>query len=256
MKKYNGEKYILSFTTFPERFEDAARMIFNFLDQGIKDFHIVCTLFKDDYEKLSGSLATMADADLFEIIVAEDNLCPHLKYFYAMKKYEEIPIITVDDDRLYDLRILNALVSKYESIKYKSIISVCAPVMSRTGNQIDVQTKWCTPGRRLPPNKVSYVAMAEGFAGVLYPPYCFKDLDSEIEGIKKALFHDDLYLKVLAIKNRIPVTQIDGKAENFYNIELGNADSTNLATRHNAPIRYRCDVASLFNDSLIQGFSL
>lgn len=257
MKQYNGEKYIVSFTSFPARFNMVAKMLYYFLKQNIDNrFHICCTLYKDDYEKLSGDFKLFVDNDIIEVIIADKNLCPHLKYFYAMKKYWDKPIITVDDDRLYDINILNALVNKYESLNYKSIVSTCAPCMSITRNKIDLHTKWCVPWRRLKPNAKSYIAMAEGFGGVLYPPKCFANLDDEIKDINKCLYHDDLFLKVLAIKNVVPVTQINGTLENFYLREMSEANSTNLATRHNAPMKYRCDVVNVFNDILAKGFEL
>lgn len=256
MKQYNGEKYIISFTTFPERFKMAARTVYNFINQGIKDFHIVCTLYKEDYKNLSGDLKTLVDNDLLEVIIADENLCPHLKYFYAMKKYWDKPIITIDDDRLYDINLLKALTQKYEELNYKSIVSACAPVMSASRSHINVHTSWCIPQRRLPPNAKSYVAMAEGFAGVLYPPKCFNNLDNEIEDIKRCLFHDDLYLKVLAIKNKVPVTQMNGRQSDFYNIEMSDADATSLGVHNNAPMSYRCKLVDVFNDILMSGFKL
>lgn len=242
MKKYNGEKYIVSFTTFPKRYEMAAKMVYNLLvNSTYKDFHIVCTLYKEDYEKLCGNFKLLIDSDILEVIVAEENLCPHLKYFYAMLKYGDMPIITVDDDRLYGSNLIESLVSKYESLDYKSVVSTCAPVISR--NILPIST-WCRGECRLKPNRKSYFAMAEGFGGVLYPPNSFSSLEDHIPDIKDCLFHDDIYLKLLEIDNDLPVTQINGTVFDVIGVldEMPTAELTNLAHHNNAPMDYRIKV--------------
>ena len=123
MKTYNNEKYIVSITSFPQRYTLCAKTIFNLLKhQNYKKFHLVLTLFKDDYTQLSNELKLIIDNDLIEVIIAEENLCPHLKYFYVMQKYKTIPIITLDDDRKYSNNTIEVLVQKYETINYKSIV--------------------------------------------------------------------------------------------------------------------------------------
>lgn len=242
MKQYNGEKYIVSFTTFPKRYEIAGLMVFNLLQtQVYRDFHIVCTLYKSDYEKLNGGLKLMIDRGLLEVIVADENLCPHLKYCYAMLKYHDKPIITVDDDRLYAGNLIQKLASKYESLPYKSVVSTCAPVISK--NILPVSS-WCRGECRLKPNQMSPFAMAEGFGGVLYPACCFSNLETRIPEIKDCLFHDDIYLKLLEIDEGLPVTQIDGTVFDVMKVvdEIPGAQDTNLAHHNNAPMDYRIDV--------------
>ena len=56
------------------------------------------TLYKDDIKNIPEDLKFLIDEQFVELIVADKDLSPHLKYFYAMKKYKENPIITVDDD--------------------------------------------------------------------------------------------------------------------------------------------------------------
>ena len=259
MKQYNGEKYIVSFTSFGKRFDDACKMIFGLQKQTYKNFHLVMTIFEGDMKDITPNLQLLIDNDVLEVIIAPENLCPHLKYFYAMKKYWDKPIITLDDDRIYSANTIETLVRKFESLNYKSIVSNCAVKMTRRGNCLDDRRKWCVPKMRLAPDEKSYIAMAEGFAGILYPPECFKDLDKEIPNIKNCLFDDDLYLKVMGIKNRIPVTQTSfqsGKTHIVNSVELQHAQQFDLAKHNNAPMQYRADVTKRFNDQLVAGFAL
>lgn len=257
MKQYNGEKYIVSFTSFGQRFDDACRMIFSLMKQTYKNFHLVMTVYKDDLKDITENLQLLINNNLLEVIVADENLCPHLKYFYAMKKYWDKPIITVDDDRVYGCNTIQKLVEKYESLDYKSIVSCCAPVMTKHGDVLDERTSWCTISQRLKPNCMSYVAMAEGFCGVLYPPKCFTNLETAIPEIMNCLYDDDLFLKVLAIRNRVPVTQVNGRAGyEIQSKDIPHAQQFNLEKHNNAPMKYRSAVTKIFNDDLVKGFAL
>ena len=100
MKQYNGEKYIVSFTSFGQRFDDACKMICALQKQTYKDWHLVMTIYEGDMKDITPNLQMLIDNNLLEVIVAPENLCPHLKYFYAMKEYRDKPIITLDDDRI------------------------------------------------------------------------------------------------------------------------------------------------------------
>lgn len=255
MKQYNGEKYIVSFTSFGKRFNDACRMIFSLQKQSYKNFHLVMTVFKDDVKDITPNLQLLIDNDVLEVIAADENLCPHLKYFYAMKKYWDKPIITVDDDRIYSSNTLASLIAKYESLTYKSIVSNCAIGFPRIGNKISDRRTW--PRYRLKPNVKSHTAMAEGFAGVLYPPKCFANLDSELPGIKKCLYDDDLYLRVMGIHNKVPVTQANGTyGKDFEGQDIPHAQLFNLAKHNNASMDYRARVTIMLNEELLKGFSL
>ena len=220
MKQYNGEKYIVSFTSFGKRLSSVCKMIFAMQKQTYKNFHLVLTLYKDDVKYIDENLQTLLDNNVLELIIAEEDYGPHLKYYYTMKKYYDKPIITVDDDRMYLCDTVEKLVNKYESLDYKSIICNCGIKIQKRNNKIIPYPYWCS--FRLNPNEQSIFAMAEGFAGILYPPKCFSNLDTEEyrNGILECKYDDDLYLKVQGIKNKIPVTQT--------NFRLGWEETDNI----------------------------
>ena len=209
MKQYNGEKYIVSFTSFGKRVPMIGKMIYAMTKQSYKNFHLVLTLYKDDVKNIDDTILLFLDNDLLELIVADKDLGPHLKYYYAMQKYYDKPIITVDDDRYYGKDTIRCLVEKFESLNYKSIVSNCAIKIQKRHNRILPYTQWIP--FRLKPNEKSIFGMAEGFAGVLYPPKCFSNLASDkfVKGILDCKYDDDLFLKVIGIKQNIPVTQTD-----------------------------------------------
>lgn len=256
MKQYNGEKYIVSFTTFGKRIESACKMVFNLLNkQTYKNFHLVMTIYKDDVKNIGPNMQALIDNNLLEVIIADEDLGPHCKYYYVMQKYCDKPIITVDDDRYYDTNVIELLVKKYESLDYKSIVSNCAIKMGRTRDgHITPYPEWC--GRRLNPNEKSYIAMAEGFAGILYPPNCFKDLSSEKENLLRCKYDDDLFLKTLHIKNKLPVTQVNFKRGYAETDNIQEMMKYNLHNNQNKGNTNRINMCRLFEHELLGAFSL
>ena len=92
MKQYNGEKYIISFTSFGSRFKTVGAMIYSLLIQSFRNTHICMTVFKDDIKDLTEDIKLLINKDVIELIVADKNLCSHLKYYYAMKKYHNLGV--------------------------------------------------------------------------------------------------------------------------------------------------------------------
>ena len=129
--------------------------------------------------------------------------------------------------------------------------------MVRRGNHILTDTEWCVGENRLHPNESSYIAMAEGFGGVLYPPKCFDGLQSVLPDIRQSLYHDDLLLRVLETRQKIPVTQINGiYGLDCVGIQQPSTFTNGLKLNHDLGDEYRNRITAHFNDDLIKGFYL
>lgn len=197
-------KYIVSFTTFGPRVENSFEMIQSLKAQQFQDFRIVMTLYKDDVKNIGPNMQSLIDSGEVELIVAAKDLGSHLKYFYAMKKYPNQPIITVDDDRKYPDNMLKCLVDMHVYLtmrNIKAIVCNWGTRMWRTPDVVPPMTSWPL----LHFGELSNLGMAEGFCGVLYPPACFSDLDKYITLIEQIPHDDDLVLKAIGIKEKVPV---------------------------------------------------
>lgn len=256
MKQYNGEPYIVSFTSFGKRIEKAAFMVWYLLtNQTYKNFHLVLTLHKDDVKHIGHDMGLLLRANLLELIVGDEDFGPHMKYYYAMRKYGDHPIITIDDDRMYTPTSIEDLVTKYESISYPSIISNCAIKMGRTADgHITGYPEWIP--RRLDAHEKSYIAMAEGFAGILYPPNCYTEFLDRKSEMLKCKYDDDLYLTTLRIEKKLPVTQ-SCKRPNYTELEnISEMMQYNLHNNQNAGDTNRINMCRLFESKLLQAFDL
>lgn len=256
MKSYNGEKFIISFTSFGKRLEYVPKMLFSLIRiKSVANAHICLTLYKDDVEKIPRELQLLIDHNYLELLVADIDYGPHLKYYYAMRKYYDFPIITVDDDRIYTSTSINLLFDSYEKLEgRKVIITNCAiNIMKNDRDEIQELKVW--QRHRQKPGSISYKGMAEGFSGILYPRCCF-DLDEIKDGILDYKYDDDLYLKLVEIKNRIPVykTPIDYREELSRNIEV--MMQYNLHMNQNAGNINRNNLIQKSADILLKSFEI
>lgn len=193
-------KVIVCLTSYHERLKNCSRSIFSILNGTYKDVKIVLTLYKDDVKFIPEDLKLLIDNNIIELIIAEENYKPHLKYFYVMKKYKDFPIITIDDDVQYYPDTVENLVNCYK--KYPNCIS------ARRCHQIKLNSTCILPYRQWTweeksiktPSKFLF---ATGVGGVLYPPNIL-DIDSfDTNELVSCIYNDDLYLKLLELRKDI-----------------------------------------------------
>ena len=242
-KHYEKNKIIVSFTTYKQRVKYAPIVIESLLKQTFKPYKICLTLFKGDLQYITPQLQKYFDNGDVELIVSEEDIAPHKKYYYVMKKYKEYPIVTVDDDVEYANDLIFSLNNSYLEFPY------C--VSARRVHKI----KYDENGIPLPYNKwayeyksetvkPSYDLFATGVGGVLYPPNIL-DIDNlSLEDINKSLYADDVLLKYRENQLNVPVVWVsnnklvDGKVlTDSEIINMGLALTNNLKSRNDVYIK-------------------
>ena len=199
---------VVSLTSFKDRLiNDAPKIITNMLDEQILKPNLVSLcIYKDDLDnikRIQSKLRKYIDSGKLEIIVAEDNLRPHLKYYYTMKKHKDAIIITVDDDEIYSNELIRKLYNTY--LEYPNCVSA---------NRIHKMT-YDINGYALDYNKWEYEYdynsfpsfdnFATGVGGVLYPPDILKIDTLSLDEIKEYITTDDIYLKLIENRKNILV---------------------------------------------------
>lgn len=104
MKQYNGEKAIISLTSWRARIGTAGKTLFSLYKQ-CPGFHIVLVLSEDEFPQkeaeLPDTIMAFVDNDLIEILWVKRNLRSMKKCVFTMEKYPDVPVITADDDCIY-----------------------------------------------------------------------------------------------------------------------------------------------------------
>lgn len=184
-KKYNGEKAIISLTSWKARINTVSKTLYSLLKM-CPGFHIVLVLSEEEFPKmekeLPENLMLFVDNELIELLWVYKNVRAFKKIFYTMDKYRGIPIISADDDCIYKENYAQRLY--YEWLKHKDCI---------------ITYKACSYGK---------IMFQHGPATLYCPNGKFL-----LEGIKKIEYvldtnHDDVYYGLLAKKHNIKIINI------------------------------------------------
>ena len=195
----SSPKYIVSLTSFPVRIGRVWIVIESILRQTHKPDKIILWLSGeqfDSYEKLPKSLLKQQKRGL-EIRLVKGDIKSHKKYLYAIKKFPNDFLITVDDDIIYPTTLLSQLIDLNK--KYpKSICCHRASAITYLNNQVDIETYhlWKEIKSFKSPSFNTFFTTG---GGTLFPP---NSLHNEVfnENIfkKHCFFADDIWLNIMS----------------------------------------------------------
>ena len=202
-------KTILSLTSHQPRFGTLHHCLKSLYQQTEKPDRIILYLDKGtECEQLTKETLSYQDNGL-EIAIADRFLGPHAKYYFAMKRYPDDILITVDDDIRYDSTLVAKLMLSYK--KFPKAVSATRThrIILQDNGKLDNYTNWdMEHTKTLTP---SFQLFATGVGGVLYPPgsICEEVFNEEI--LKDmCLYADDIWLKVMQLVSGTPVVYVDG----------------------------------------------
>lgn len=119
-KKYNGEKAIISLTSWRARINTVSKTLFSLLKQ-CPGFHIVLVLSEEEFPKmmdeLPENLKVFAENELIEIMYVSPDYKVFMKTFFTMDKYRDVPVISADDDCIYTCNYAQLLYNEWTKHK-------------------------------------------------------------------------------------------------------------------------------------------
>ena len=202
-------KCIVSLTSHGARLKHVHKTIDTILRGTYTPSKIVLTVYKDDIDLVSDYLKNKC-----EIIVGEKNLKSHLKYFYAMQKYRDIPIVTIDDDCFYPTNFLELLWESY--LKHPNCVSayrVHRPTIKN--NKLTHYGEWKRNFQGIKtPNPL---LMSTGVGGVLYPENILDITDEDLKYINEFPTTDDIFLFYKELKKGIKVVYVPNQKKYISN---------------------------------------
>lgn len=223
--KYNENEIIVSLTTYGERTKTVHKTILSLINQKLRPQKIILWLDQEEFndETLPDDLKFLKNkVSYFDICYCE-NLKPHKKYYYSMKKYPKNIIVTADDDVYYPSTWLNKLYLCYK----KNKDCICCTNAHRIKLADDYSIVNYNSWDYLVPDFGPDILLCPiGVGGVLYPPntlYC--DVFDKQFIIDNCLNADDLWLKIMSLLNGVKVVHIIEFPYTFLSIDN---------TQHNA----------------------
>jgi len=191
------ELFIVSLTSFPERINEVWITIETLMHQSFKPDMIILWLAEEQFpgKRIPESLTKLKDRGL-TINFCED-LRAHKKYFFSLITYPGSNIITVDDDLYYPGNLLSNLVKLHREFP-DLIVTNRAHKITFSGEELNPYRQW---KHNVTDTQPSYLLMATGGAGTLYPPDSLHNDVLNKELIRELCFYaDDLWLKVMSLR--------------------------------------------------------
>ena len=119
-KKYNGEKAIISLTSWKARINTVSKTLFSLIKQ-CPGFHIVLVLSEEEFPKmmdeLPDNLKLFVDNEFIEVLWVYKNYKAFKKWAFTSDKYRDVPIISADDDCIYTSNYAQMLYDKWLKLK-------------------------------------------------------------------------------------------------------------------------------------------
>ena len=205
---------IISLTTFPDRINYVWVTIVSLLRQSQKPAKVVLWLANEQFpdKKLPKNLVKLCKCGL-EIHYCDD-LKPHKKYYYSMKKWPDKYILTCDDDMFYPENLVEILWK--DSIKHEGMI-ICnnsINVIYDKNGEFIRRDSWYYKKE----NKEGLQVCPVGCGGVLYPPRSLNEKAFDKKALMEdALCQDDVWLKGMAVLNKTPACNTGKYYHNFFN---------------------------------------
>lgn len=228
-KNKRDRQIIVSLTTFPARINRIWIVIECMLRQSYPPDKIILWLSKDQFNetsKIPNNLLRLQKKGL-EIEICDGDLRSHKKYYYALKKYPDDIIITVDDDFIYS----SVLIEELMGLHSENPDAICcnrAVRMEVNNKEVAPYNKWeYVYGGSEPEFNLFFTSGG----GTLFPPKSLHDevLKKDVF-MEKCKYADDVWLNMMAQMKGTKILKTSSQYE--ISIPLFYSDNITLAS-HN-----------------------
>lgn len=190
-KKYNGEKAIISMTSWKMRIATCSKTLFSLIKQ-CPGFHIVLVLSEEEFpqkeKELPENLMVFVENELIELLWVYKNYKSFKKWIFTSQKYPDVPIISADDGCIY--------VRNYAEELYQTWLKHPKAIIS--------EVKFENYG----------IYYGGGGCGILYPPNVFPNYEKSLTDLVINTLHDDGYTGCYAKYKNVDFYFIDNRTNN------------------------------------------
>jgi len=205
---------IVSLTTYPKRASGVHFTLLSLLDQTVRPQKIVLVLSRDQFPKEERSLPRVLLRTLtkhrhvLDLIWTDGDDRSYKKLIPAVRKYPERPIITADDDVLYDRDLVERLWKAHQKWPDATIgTRGHAITQAPESKGIRPYSDWERPITDRPHKST----LLTGVGGILYPPGVIsgRSLDSGLF-MTECPTADDIWFKCAAMSSGVPAVMVSG----------------------------------------------
>lgn len=211
-------KLIVSLTSYPERIRCLPIVCGSLMRQTVKPDAIMLYLSKEQFKDEKNLILKSLKKQGVTIIMVNDDIKSHKKYFYCMQEFKDSIIITVDDDVIYDKCMVEDLYESY--LRHPLAVSAkrVHGIRFDHDNKVLPYNEW----EYQKSDKIDvedFLLIATGCGGVLYPPHILDERSFNSDAIKRTCLQaDDLWLKVMELENGVPVVLAKSKNYKLRNV--------------------------------------
>lgn len=201
---YNETELVVSLTSYGPRIQDVHLTIESLMQQTRKANRIILWLSDKEQHKELPMALQMQQSRGLEVRYCKD-IRSYTKLIPTLKLCPEAIVITVDDDCLYNMDVIDRLYSSYIMDK------TCVHCL--TGSEIAIKNEQIEPYSKWKPFKVNAFGkqfLATGVGGVLYPPHIFTDeIFNENVFMKICPTADDIWFKAMELLAGVKVKRAE-----------------------------------------------
>ena len=215
-------RVIVSLTSYPDRISRVWLVIETIFRQTIRPDKIVLWLSKDQFptlEVLPFRLLNQRSRGL-EIIIVDDNLGSHKKYYYALQSYANDLLLTIDDDIFYRSTMIEDLL-KYSLRFPRAIICQYGLRMEWKKGNLQSYNLWRKIKNESSSNKDIFFGSG---GGTLFPSLSlFPDVLNKDIFVNLAPKADDVWLNAMCRLNNTKIIKTDYSSNLLPVINLMNS---------------------------------
>lgn len=203
-------KIVVSLTSFPGRINRLWIVIESIFRQSVTPDLIVLWLSKNQFSSLDTipkKLINLQKKGL-KIVLCEDDLRSHKKYYYAFKEFPNDIVITIDDDFFYSSHLIENMMNSF-LISPNSILANRGLLISKSNDKILSYSNW---EFAFSSNVIKDDFFFTSGGGTLFPPNCLhKCVLDQTVFLDICKYADDVWLNAMARLNKANILKIDSK---------------------------------------------
>jgi len=220
---------IVSFTSFNARINDVYLTVESIFQQSLKADKVILWLSTENFPNKELDLPEILKKQSLrglDICFVDEDIGAYKKIYYALKKYPNSLILTIDDDILYPLDMIDQL---YRAYRVEPTIIHCHRAHRITFDDSGRLLPYLSWVKSVSADQAGLDVFPTGIGGVLYFSGCFDD-----EVLNKDAFQrmapnaDDIWLKAMSLKKGVcckPIEDPKHWKSKFLMIEGSQNDS-------------------------------